>query len=147
MIVYSSYQTTYLCIFYLMLWFRCIRVMCIPQYTYNIYIIQYFFRLDLELDGLGLKLKWKITHRLLISIYLSMYLSRVLNKKRLMPKKTLYPFHLSIPFTSLSLSLPYLSLPHYISPSTFLSLSLLLFLLLSIFLFGVSKRRFRPCSF
>ena len=48
----------------------------------------------------------------------------------------LYPFHLSIPFTSLSLSLSlslsislslsYLSLPLYISPSTFLSLSLLL---------------------
>ena len=48
----------------------------------------------------------------------------------------LYPFHLSIPFTSLFLSplslslispsLSYLSLPLYISPSTFLSLSLLL---------------------
>ena len=36
----------------------------------------------------------------------------------------LYPFRLSIPFTSLSLS--YLSLPLYISPSTFLFLSLLL---------------------
>ena len=43
----------------------------------------------------------------------------------------LYPFHISIPFTSLSLpplnpSLSYLYLPLYISPSTFLSLSLLL---------------------
>jgi hypothetical protein len=49
-----------------------------------------------------------------------------------------YPFHLSIPFNSLSLSplypfhpslflsLSYLSLPIYISPSAFLSLSLLL---------------------
>ena len=37
---------------------------------------------------------------------------------------SLYPFHLSIPFTSLSLS--YLSLPLFISPSTFLFLSLLL---------------------
>ena len=51
----------------------------------------------------------------------------------------LYPFQLSIPFTSLSLSplslsLSYLSLPLYISPSTFLSLSLL-----SIILFGVSN--------
>ena len=50
----------------------------------------------------------------------------------------LYPFHLSIPFTSLSY---YLSLPLYIFPSTFLSLSLLL----SIILFGVSNGRFRPC--
>ena len=47
----------------------------------------------------------------------------------------LFPFHLSIPFTSL-----YLSLPLYISPSNFLSLSLL-----SIILFGISNRRFRPC--
>ena len=41
---------------------------------------------------------------------------------------SLYPFHLSIPFTSLFLylSLSYLSLPLYISPSTFLSLSLLI---------------------
>ena len=54
----------------------------------------------------------------------------------------LYPFHLSIPFTPLSFSpsLSYLSLPLYISPSTFLSLSLL-----SIILFGVSNGRFRPC--
>ena len=51
------------------------------------------------------------------------------------------PFHslfLSIPFTSLSLSS--LSLPLYISPSTFLSLSLF-----SNILFGVSNGRFRPC--
>ena len=58
------------------------------------------------------------------------------------------PFSLSIPFTflsfsPLSLSLYYLSLHLYISPSTFLSLSLLL----SIILFGVSNGRFRPCSF
>ena len=55
----------------------------------------------------------------------------------------LYPFHLSIPFTSLSLYLylSYISLPHSISPSTFLSLSLLL----SVILFGVSNGRFRPC--
>ena len=45
---------------------------------------------------------------------------------------SLYPFHLSIPFTSLSLYIciyiyiSYLSLPLYISPSTFLSISLLL---------------------
>ena len=43
----------------------------------------------------------------------------------------LYSFHLSIPFiflslSPLSLSLSYLSLPLFISPSTFLSLSLLL---------------------
>ena len=44
----------------------------------------------------------------------------------------LYPFHLYIPFTSLfhslflSLHLSYLSLPLYVSPSTFLSLYLLL---------------------
>ena len=64
----------------------------------------------------------------------------------------------SIPFTSLSLSLPlfpslypslspslsisYLSLPLYIFRSTFLSLSLLF-----IILFGVSNGRFRPCFF
>ena len=42
---------------------------------------------------------------------------------------------LSIPFTSLYLS--YLSLPLYISPSTFLS----------IILFGVSNGRFRPCFY
>ena len=53
----------------------------------------------------------------------------------------LYSFQLSNPFTSLSLSLSYLSLPLYISPSTFPSLSLLL----SIILFGISNRRFRPC--
>ena len=59
-----------------------------------------------------------------------------------------YPFQLSIPFTSIpftSLSLSplslYLSLPLYISPSTFLSLSLL-----SIILLGVSNGRIRPCS-
>ena len=46
------------------------------------------------------------------------------------------PFTLCIPFTSLS----YLSLPLYISPSTFLSLSLL-----SIILLSVSNERFRPC--
>ena len=46
-------------------------------------------------------------------------------------------FTLSIPFTSPS----YLSLPVYISPSTFLSLSLLLYIIL----FGVSNGRFRPC--
>ena len=50
---------------------------------------------------------------------------------------SLYPFHLS-----LSLSLSYLSLSLYISPNTFLSLSLFL---LSIILFGVSNGRFRPC--
>ena len=71
------------------------------------------------------------------------------------PLSPFYPFHLSIPFTSLpfhlsitftslflsplSLSL-YLSLPLYISPFTFLSLSLL-----SIILLGVSNGRFRPC--
>ena len=58
---------------------------------------------------------------------------------------------LSIPFTSLSLShfslslslyLSYFSTPLYISPSTFLFLSLL-----SIILFGVSNGRFRPCYF
>ena len=55
-------------------------------------------------------------------------------------------FTLSIPFTSLSLhfslslSLYYLSLSLYISPSTFLSLSLL-----SIILFGVINGRFRTC--
>ena len=58
----------------------------------------------------------------------------------------LYPFHLSIPFTNLSLSplflsislyLSYLSLPLYISPS----LSLI-----SIILFGVSNGRFHPYS-
>ena len=38
----------------------------------------------------------------------------------------LYPSHLCIPFTSLSNSPSYPSLPLYISPSTFLSLSLLL---------------------
>ena len=54
----------------------------------------------------------------------------------------LFPFHLSIPFTSLS----YLSLPLYISPFTFLSLSPSLSLL-SIILFGVSNVRFRPCSY
>ena len=50
------------------------------------------------------------------------------------PFPSLYPFHLY-----LSLSLSYLSLPLYISPSTFLSLSLI-----SIFLFGVSNGRFCP---
>ena len=49
-------------------------------------------------------------------------------------------FHLSIPFTSLSLSVS-LSL---ISPS--LSISLLLPFFLSIILFSVSNGRFRPCS-
>ena len=65
------------------------------------------------------------------------------------------PFTLSIPFTSLSLSplslsnslsLSYLSLPLYISPSTFLSLSPSLSLL-SFILFGVSNGRFRPCLY
>ena len=61
---------------------------------------------------------------------------------------SLYPLHLSISFTSLSLplsisislSLSYLSLPLYISPSTFLSLSLFLpfFLSLSFSLFSLS---------
>jgi hypothetical protein len=60
---------------------------------------------------------------------------------------SLYPFHLYIPFTSLSLSplslslaLSYLSLPLYISPSTFL-----LSLSFSLSSFGVSNGRFRPC--
>ena len=48
---------------------------------------------------------------------------------------------LCAPFTSLYLSLSYLSLPLYISHSTFLSLSLLL----CVILFGVSNGRFRPC--
>ena len=60
------------------------------------------------------------------------------------------PFTLSlyIPYISLSLSLSlslsYLSLPLYISPSSFLSLSPSLYLL-SMILFGVSTGRFRPC--
>ena len=60
-------------------------------------------------------------------------------------KLELCKFHLSLSL-SLSLSLPlplsYLSFPLYISPSTFLSLSLL-----SIILFGVSNGRFRPCFY
>ena len=48
---------------------------------------------------------------------------------------------LSLSFT-LSIFLSYLSLPLYISPCTFLSLSLL-----SIIFFGVSNGRFRPCSY
>ena len=60
----------------------------------------------------------------------------------------LYPFPLSIPFNSLSfsplypfhLSLSYFYLPLYISPSTFLSLSLPYIILL-----GVSNGRFRTC--
>jgi hypothetical protein len=52
----------------------------------------------------------------------------------------IYPFHLSIPFTILSLYLSYPSLPLYIFPSTFLSLSLL-----SIILFGVYNGGFHPC--
>ena len=52
----------------------------------------------------------------------------------------LYSFHLSIPFTILSLYLSYPSLPLYIFPSTFLSLSLL-----SIILFGVYNGGFHPC--
>jgi len=59
---------------------------------------------------------------------------------------SLYPFHLPLSL-SLSLSPPSLSLlsflPLYISPSTFLSLHLLL----SIILFGVSNGRFSPCFF
>ena len=50
---------------------------------------------------------------------------------------------LSLFISLTSLSLSYLSLPLYISPSTFLSLSLLL-CLLSIILFGVSNGLFRP---
>ena len=56
----------------------------------------------------------------------------------------IYPFHLSIPFTSLSLSplylslyLSYLSLPLYISPSTFLSLSLFLSFSLAYLMFCI----------
>ena len=49
---------------------------------------------------------------------------------------------MSITSLSLSHSLSYLSLPLYIFPSTFLSLSLL-----SIIIFGVSNGSFRPCSF
>ena len=75
---------------------------------------------------------------------------------------TLRAFHSLYPFLlSLSISLSYLSLPLYISPSLSISLllpffpslsSLLLSLfslsslsLLSIILFGVSNGRFRPC--
>ena len=47
---------------------------------------------------------------------------------------------MSITSLSLSHSLSYLSLPLYIFPSTFLSLSLL-----SIIIFGVSNGSFRPC--
>ena len=62
----------------------------------------------------------------------------------------LFPFHLSIPFTSLSLSplslslslsLSYLSLPLFISPSTFLSFSLLL----SLFSLSFSLENLYPC--
>ena len=67
---------------------------------------------------------------------LSLHLSIPFSSLSLSP---LYPFHLTL---SLSLFLSYLSLPLYISPSTFLSLSLL-----SIILFGVSNGRFRPCFF
>ena len=69
---------------------------------------------------------------------------------------SLYPFHLSIPFTSLSLSplypfhlylsLSLLSLPPSLYLSFYLSFSLSPSLsLLSIILFGVSYGRFRPC--
>ena len=62
---------------------------------------------------------------------------------------TLYPFHLSIPFTSLSLSplsLSLLSLPPSLYLSFYLSFSLSPSLcLLSSILFGVSNGRFRPC--
>ena len=69
----------------------------------------------------------------------------------------LYPFHLSIPFTSLSLSPLYpfhlsihftslLSLPPSLYLSFYLSFSLSPSLsLLSIIIFGVSNGRFRPC--
>ena len=58
----------------------------------------------------------------------------------------LYPFHLSIPFTSLSLSLFPLSLPPSLYLSCYLSFSLSPSLcLLSIILFDVSNGRFRPC--
>ena len=57
----------------------------------------------------------------------TLYFSFLLDFTRILLSLSLYPFYLSIPFTSLSLSplsLIYLSLPLYISPSTFLSLSL-----------------------
>ena len=61
----------------------------------------------------------------------------------------LYPFHLSIPFTSLSLSplsLSLLSLPPSLYLSFYLSFSLSPSLsYLSIILFGVSNGRFSPC--
>ena len=106
---------------------------CRTSFLYSIFLCALFF-------GLG-----DFTRILLFAPFT---LSVLFTSLSLSP---LYPYHLSIPFTSLSLSprypfhlslsLNYLSLPLYISPSTFLSLSLLL----SIILFGVSNGRFRPC--